>query len=138
VTDPWSVALLVTTAVHVGFQATVTLLVYPALARVAPADWADAHAVHSRRITPLVAVVYGGVLVSCVGALLSRPQDLGVLVAAVGTAGALLITATVAAPTHGRLGAGRTAHLVTRLLVADRLRLTLALVAALGAVAARW
>jgi hypothetical protein len=122
VTHPWSVALLAASAVHLGFQATVTLLVYPALIRVTPADWAAAHTLHSRRITPVVAVVYGAALISCVGAVLSDPGHLGVLVAAGGTAGTLLVTAAVAAPTHGRLATGRTARLVTRLLVADRLR----------------
>ena len=41
--EPWVVALLAATAAHAGFQATVTLLVYPALARVAAADFASAH-----------------------------------------------------------------------------------------------
>ena len=135
-TQPWDLALLAATAAHAGFQATVTLLVYPALARVEAADWSTAHDFHSRRITPLVVVVYGALLVSCVGAVLSSPRSGGVWVAVLGTAGALLATATGAAPTHSGLAAGRTDRLVGRLLLVDRLRLGLALVALAGAVAA--
>jgi hypothetical protein len=137
-TGGWSVALVVAAAVHAGFQATVTMLVYPALVRVPAADWSRAHAFHSRRITPLVVLVYGALLVSCAGALLSSPSSAGVLVAVLGTAGALLVTATGAAPTHGRLGAGRDDVLAARLLRVDRLRLALALVALAGAVGARF
>jgi hypothetical protein len=130
----WSVALLVATAGHAGFQATVTLLVYPALVAVRPADWSATHAAHSRRITALVAVLYAAVLTAGVGAVLSSPRSPGVWVAAVGTAGVLLVTATAAAPTHGRLADGRTDALVSRLLAVDRVRLLLAVVAATGAV----
>jgi hypothetical protein len=136
VSEPWVVALLAATAAHAGFQATVTLLVYPALARVAAADFASTHAFHSRRITPLVAIVYGALLVSGAGAALSSPDSAGVWVAVLGAAGALLLTATGAAPTHGRLGTGRTERLVERLLVLDRLRLGCGLIALAGAVVA--
>jgi hypothetical protein len=133
---PWSVALAVATAAHAGFQATVTLLVYPALVRVPAEDWARAHATHSRRVTALVGVVYGAVVVACVGAVSTSPGSTGVLVAAAASAGVLGVTAVAAAPTHTRLAAGRTDRLVARLLVVDRLRLLLALVALAGAVAA--
>jgi hypothetical protein len=132
----WSVALLVATAGHAGFQLTVTLLVYPALVGVRPADWTTSHGAHSRRITPLVAVLYAAALTAGVGAVLSSPRSPGVWVAALGTAGALLVTAAAAGPTHGRLAAGRTDALVSRLLAADRIRLLLALVAVVGAVLA--
>lgn len=134
--DLWSLALLVTTAVHVGFQATVTLLVYPALVGVPPEDWSRAHRLHSRRITPLVAAVYGPVLVSCTAALVTAPGSPGAWAAGAGTAGALIVTAVAAAPTHSRLGAHRTPALLARLLRVDRLRLASALVALAGAVAA--
>jgi hypothetical protein len=129
----WSTALLVATALHVGFQATVTLLVYPALVRVPSADWSVAHATHSRRITPLVAIVYGAAAVACVGSVVSSPASGGSWVAALGTAGVLLVTATTAAPTHGRLARGPTPQLLRRLLRVDRVRLLLALVALGGA-----
>jgi O-antigen/teichoic acid export membrane protein len=41
VTQPRDLALLAATAAHPGFQATVTLLVYPALARLAAAGRTD-------------------------------------------------------------------------------------------------
>ena len=135
-TDAWSAALLGATAAHAGFQATVTLLVYPALAGVPADDWSSAHDAHSRRITPLVVVVYGALLVACGGAVVSAPTSVGVRVAVLGTAATLLVTAVGAAPTHGRLAAGRSDRLVARLLRVDRLRLVLALVALCGAASA--
>jgi hypothetical protein len=130
----WSAALLAATALHAGFQATVTVLVYPALARVRPEDWAAGHGAHSRAITPLVAVVYAAVLVACTGTVLSSPSSAGAWVAAAATAGAFLVTAAAAAPTHGRLGRERSTLLVARLLAVDRWRLGLAVLALGGAV----
>ena len=132
----WTVALLTATGAHAGFQATVTGLVYPALAGVRAEDFAAAHDAHSRRITPLVAVVYGVAVVASAGALRQSPGSTGVRLAATGTAGAVLVTAAVAAPTHGHLGRRRTPQLVARLLVADRVRLGCAVLALAGAVAA--
>jgi formate-dependent nitrite reductase membrane component NrfD len=128
----WPAALLGATALHAGFQATVTLLVYPALVEVPDDRWATAHALHSRRITPLVGVVYVVLAVACAGALLDDPGSAASWVAGVGAAGAALATATVAAPTHGLLSAGRTPALARRLLVADRVRLGCALLALAG------
>jgi hypothetical protein len=128
----WPALLLGATALHAGFQATVTLLVYPALADVPDELWTEAHARHSRRITPLVAVVYVVLAVACAGALLHDPASPGPWVAGVGAAGAALATATVAAPTHGRLAPGRTPDLVARLLLADRVRFGAAVLALAG------
>ena len=127
--------LVAATALHAGFQVTVTVLVYPALLRVRDSDWSTAHATHSRAITPLVAVVYGGALAACVLALLSRP-DLWVWLAATATVLVFAATGLVAAPTHGRLAAGRTDALVRRLLLADRCRLVGALLALAAALLA--
>lgn len=134
--DGWLVALVAATALHAGFQATVTVLVYPALALVPRHDWSRAHDLHSRTITPLVAVVYGAALIACVGAALSSPRSVTVWGAVLATAGVFAVTALVAAPTHDRLGQGRTDALVTRLLRADRARLVLALAALVSALAA--
>jgi hypothetical protein len=135
--DPagWLTALLGAAALHAGFQLTVTLVVYPALADLPPDGWGPAHDAHSRRITPVVGVVYLAALVACGGALLQAPSP-GVLVAVAGTLAAVAVTAVSAAPTHGRLGRGREDALVRRLLRADRLRCAAALVALAGAVAA--
>ena len=131
----WVVALLGATCLHAGFQLTVTVLVYPALARVPASSWGVEHDRHSRRITPLVGLVYAGVLVTAVGALLHDPSY-AVGVAVAGHALTFGLTAGVAAPLHGRLGRGRDALLVRRLLVADRGRSAGVLVALAGAIAA--
>jgi hypothetical protein len=131
-----STLLLVATALHLGFQATVTVLVYPALARTAPADWSRVHGAHTRRITPLVAVVYGLLAVGAGLAVITDPDDAGVWVAGTGAAGAALVTAVRAGPLHGRLAHGYDAELVRSLVRADRLRLVAAAVAVAGAVSA--
>lgn len=128
--------LLLVAALHLGFQATVSVLVYPALAEAPEERWARVHAAHSRRITPLVAASYLPLLGVLVWSVLSFPTDPGVLVAAAGAALSFLITATVAAPLHGRLAAGRRDDLVRRLLVADRVRVVGAVICVLGALVA--
>ncbi len=126
-----SVALLAAAAVHLGFQLTVTLVVYPALA-LAP-DWDRAHDAHTRAITPVVVLVYGGLLLATGWALLATWLDPWTLLAAAGTGVALLSTALVAGPTHGRLAAGRDERLLRRLLVADQVRTVGAVVCFVGA-----
>ncbi len=126
--------LVAAAALHLGFQLTVTRVVYPALA--AAPDWEPAHAAHSRAIAPLVAVVYGVLLAVGVWALVVVGPDPWVLVSAVGAAVSFLATALVAAPTHGRLGAGRDDRLVARLLAADRARAAGAVVCGVGALLA--
>lgn len=133
----WILALVAATALHAGFQLTVTLVVYPALAGVPTADWSTAHDGHSRRIAPLVALVYGAALVAAVGATLVTPSG-GTVTALVGTLAAMVVTATSAAPTHGRLGRSRDEALVRTLLRADRLRCLAALVAVGGALVAAY
>ena len=128
------VALLAAAAVHLGFQLTVTLVVYPALA-LAP-DWDRAHSAHTRSITPVVVVVYGALVLGNGWALLATWLDPWTLVAAAGAGVALLSTALVAGPTHGRLADGRDPALLRRLLVADRVRTVGAVVCFLGAVLA--
>ncbi|UIJ35629.1 hypothetical protein [Allobranchiibius sp. GilTou73] len=116
-------AFLAATALHAGFQATVTVLVYPALARIPTDRWAVEHDRHSRRITPLVGVVY----------LALAGATVWMLVADRGPwtyAGALLalavavVTGVGAAPVHGRLSRADPV-LIARLLVIDRVRAVL-------------
>jgi hypothetical protein len=127
--------LLIATALHAGFQLTVTLHVYPALLRV-PADrWRETHARHSRGILPLVVLVYAAVLAACTAATLTAPGA-GVWVADAGTAVAVLVTALLAPPLHRRLASGPDASVLRRLRSVDKLRCAGALVAVLGAVAA--
>lgn len=130
------VALVAATAVHAGFQLTVTSVVYPALSRV-PADrFEETHGAHSRSIVPVVALSYSMLLAAVLWAVLALPSSLWVWVAAVGALSAGLTTALVAAPTHGALARERRPELMQRLLVADRVRSVGAVVALTGAVAA--
>ena len=131
--SPWEPWLVASAALHLGFQLTVTLVVYPALAAVPPFEWSLAHAAHSRRISYVVAVAYLPLLGVGLWALVAGPFSTALLVAAAGAALSFLTTALVAAPTHGRLGRGRTDELVGRLLVADRVRLLGAAVCLVGA-----
>jgi hypothetical protein len=129
------VALVAATAVHAGFQAVVTLLVYPAFAEVPSERWSRFHDAHSRRIAGIVVVVYGLLVASSAWVLVAGPRNAGTL-AAVGFAGlAMLTTAAVAAPAHGRLSHGRGDRDLTRLLASDRVRFVAALLAAVAAVA---
>lgn len=125
-------ALIAGTALHAGFQLTVTVLVYPALFRVPARDWPAAHARHSRAITPLVALVYGSATLVAVVAVIREPSA-GRIVALAGTVAAGLVTAGVAAPAHGALGRGRTPGVIARLRVADAARTIAAVVACAGA-----
>jgi hypothetical protein len=136
VTTPATV-LLAATAAHFGFQATVTAVVYPALARVPAAQWTSAHQMHSRAITPVVAVIYGALAVAGCWALLSRP-DAWTLVALAATALAVLVTAVAAAPAHGRLGDGHDPERIGRLLVIDRIRAAAAACALAAAAVSAW
>lgn len=122
-------SLLVATAVHAGFQLAVTMLVYPAFAAVPDQQWSEQHERHSRRITPVVVVVYGPLLLAGGWVLLTGPTLLaGLAVGAAAVASGL--TAAVAVPAHARLGRhGRDRTTLRRLLVADRLRLLAAAVA---------
>lgn len=133
-TDAAPVALLAATTLHLGFQLTVTALVYPALARIAPDDWSPAHDAHSRSIVPLVVVTYGALLTTGTWTVLTTPMSPGLLLALLGTALTFATTAFVAAPTHARLGRdGKTDKAIHRLLRADRVRAAAALLATAGA-----
>ena len=117
-------ALLTASALHLGFQAAVTVVVYPALAELPVDAWPTSHAAHSRRIVWVVGPVYLAVAAAGLWVLISGPYTLLVLVAVAGNALAALTTAFVAAPTHGRLGKeGPTPSLLRRLMRADRVRL---------------
>jgi len=123
--------LLAATAAHAGFQLTVTTVVYPAL--FGAPDWGSAHAVHRRAITPVVTVVYVGLLTASVLVLLDGVHGPGVVVALAGTALSVGTTALFAAPLHGRLSRGRDAALVRQLQAADLVRTVGAFVALSGA-----
>lgn len=126
--------LVAATALHAGFQLVVTFLVYPAFAEVPADDWSRYHEAHSRRITWLVAVVYGLALLAAAGVLITGTWQVGTLTSVAATGLAVLVTMTVAAPAHSRLGRGE--RDLATLLVADRFRLVAAVLAAVAALAA--
>ena len=128
--------LVAATALHAGFQLVVTFLVYPAFAEVPADDWARHHAAHSRRITGLVAVVYGLALLAVAGVVVTGTWQVGTLTSVAATGLAMLVTMAVAAPAHGRLCRGRGERDLATLLAADRVRLGAAVLAAVAALAA--
>ena len=128
------VAFALAAAAHAGFMLTVTVLVYPALVEVGRDAWDTAHARHSRRIVPVVGLVYAALLGTGGALVLDGPDALGWVALAL-TAGALAVTAVAAAPLHGRLRAD-TDDLRHRLLVVDRVRCALAVAGSLAATAA--
>lgn len=127
--------LLAATALHAGFQLVVTALVYPALSETPAEQWRARHDAHTRRIVPVVALVYGSVLVALV-VVVADGLDVGRGVAVAASVAAVLVTATIAAPAHRALGRGWDARVLRRLVVADRLRLVAALTAASAALVA--
>jgi hypothetical protein len=130
-------ALLAAAALHAGFQAVVTLVTYPALVATPARDWAGVHAAHSRRITPVVAVVYGSVLAAWVWALATLPLSPWLLTALAGSVVTGAATAFAAAPTHTRLGReGPRPELLRRLVRADGVRLAGAVLTLAGALGA--
>jgi|SRR6478735_7704960 len=129
-------ALLAVSSVHLGFQVVVTVVVYPALADVPGGRWTAAHDRHSRRIALVVGPLYVLVAAACLWSLLSSP-DAWTLVAVGGNAVAVLVTATMAAPLHGRLSNARgRAVLLTRLRRVDLVRTVAAAVAVVAALLA--
>ncbi|WP_322920508.1 hypothetical protein [Nocardioides renjunii] len=135
---PW---LLLVAGAHLGFQLTVALVVYPALADVPDAGWATAHERHSRRITPLVAAIYLPLVAVLAWTAVAEPGAEGTWLALAGGAVAVLTTAAVAAPTHGRLATAPPAErpeLLRGLRLADQVRTAGAVVCAVGAVVLVW
>jgi hypothetical protein len=134
VVDTAGVALLAASTLHLGFQLTVTVLVYPALARVPADDWSTAHDAHSRAIVPLVVLTYAALLTTAAWSLATSPRSAGLLLAVLGIVVTFATTAVAAAPTHARLGReGRTDPAIHRLLRADRVRAAGAVLTTAGA-----
>ncbi|MBB2901260.1 hypothetical protein FHR75_002048 [Kineococcus radiotolerans] len=130
-------ALLAAAALHAGFQAVVTAVVYPALVATPARDWTAVHAAHSRRITRVVAVVYGSVVAAWGWALATLPLSPWLGVALAGSVLTGAATAFSAAPTHARLGRlGPRPELLARLVRADAVRLAGAVLTLGGAAGA--
>jgi hypothetical protein len=132
--DVAATAFLAAASAYAGFQATVTLVVYPTLAHVRAAHWRQAHDRHSRAVRPLVAVTY--LALAATGAWwLATDWSAVAAVAVVLAALSMAVTAVLAAPLHRRL-IRRDDAALTRLLGVDKLRTLLAIAAAGVAIAA--
>ena len=81
-TDP-STWLLVVAGAHLGFQLTVSLVVYPALREVDADAWSVAHERHSRRIAPLVGALYVPLVLVLASAAVAEPEASGTWLALV-------------------------------------------------------
>ena len=128
-------ALLAASCLHLGFQALVTGVVYPALTDVPPERFPAAHAAHSRRITAVVAPVYALLAAACLAVLVAGPRSAPALASIAAAAVAAGTTALVAVPAHGRLGReGRSDDVLRRLRRADYVRCTAAILGSIGAV----
>jgi hypothetical protein len=78
-------ALVAAGGLHLGFQAVVTIVVYPSLAATRPGDWDVVHAAHSRRITSVVAPLYAVVAAACLWVLVDGPLTTWTLLAMAAT-----------------------------------------------------
>jgi len=125
--DVAATAFLASASAHAGFQATVTLVVYPTLSHVRAAHWRQAHDRHTKQVRPLVAVLYLALAATSVWWLAVDWSRLAVL-AVVLVALPVAVTAVLAAPLHRRL-VRRDEEALTRLLGVDKARTVLALAA---------
>ena len=117
-------AMLLSMGAHFGFQAVVTVVVYPALFEVSQADWQDRHSAHSRRIAFVVVPIYAAVISALAWTLSSLGWSPALLVAICAILLVLLTTSLVAAPLHKTLARdGPTPKLKQRLRRADAIRL---------------
>ena len=132
--DVAATAFLAAASAHAGFQATVTLVVYPTLAHVRTAHWRQAHDRHTHDIRVLVAVAYLLVAGTGVWWLADDFSTLPVVAVLLGLL-PMALTAIVAAPLHRRL-VKRDEDALTRLITVDRVRTFFAFAAVAVTIAA--
>jgi hypothetical protein len=119
-------AFLAAASVQAGFQATVTLVVYPTLSHVRAAHWRQAHDRHTAAVLPLVAVGY--LALAATGAWWLITDWTGLSLVAVALAAASMAVTLVAARLHRRL-VRRDEAALARLLSVDKARTVLAFAA---------
>jgi hypothetical protein len=132
--DVAATAFLAAAAAHAGFQATVTLVVYPTLSHVRAAHWRQWHDRGTRAVRPLVAVAYVALAATGLWWLAVDWSALAV-VAVVLAALSMAVTLVLAAPLHRRL-IRRDEAALARLLGVDKARTLLAFAAVGVAIAA--
>jgi hypothetical protein len=128
---------VVAASAYAGFQWLVHLVVYRSYDMVRPEAFPAFERAHIRRITPIVVVLFGLLLVATATLLAVGRRDVGIA-AAVLLAALLGVTTFGAAPAHGRLVQRYDGDVLRRLLRVDAVRtgiatlqLALAVVAAL-------
>jgi hypothetical protein len=129
-----AVAFALASAVYLGFQATIRLLVYPQLAGVPQPQFRAFERAHQARVTVLVAPLFVALVVSALAVVLLPPPGAPhvlVLSALLPTAVILALTGLGAVPQHRRLSRGFDPQAHRRLLSVDTVRL---LAAGAGAV----
>jgi small-conductance mechanosensitive channel len=92
--------LLLATGVHLGFQAVVTIVVYPGLVDLAPDDWERGHAAHTHRMVIVVIPVYAALFIALGWALATAIFSTALIVTTVAVLIVGMTTALVAAPIH--------------------------------------
>jgi hypothetical protein len=116
--------LSLATGVHLGFQAVVTIVVYPGLVNLAPDDWERGHAAHTHRMVIVVIPVYAALVIALGLALVSVSWSTALIVTTAAILFVGVTTALVAAPIHNRLSVGGpTPKLIRNLRRADTFRL---------------
>jgi hypothetical protein len=132
--DVAATAFLAAASAHAGFQATVTLVVYPTLSHVRAAHWRQAHDRETEAVRPLVAVAYLALAATGAWWLATDWSALAVVAVALAVL-SMAVTAVLARPLHRRL-VRRDDAALARLLGVDRSRTLLACAAAGVAIAA--
>lgn len=135
------VALLASSALHLGFQSTVTTLVYPEVYSVPRREVPAVQERHARTIAPLAAAVYLPVLASAAWAGIATarhpgaPGRLAGILASVGAAIPIVTTASTL-PLHVAVASEPTPGRIQGILAADRARTVTAAVTTVAAMRA--
>ena len=132
--DVAATTFLAVASAQAGFQATLTLVVYPTLSHVRAAHWRQAHDRYIQQVKPLVVAVYLALAATSVWWLADDWSTLAVF-AVVLAALPVAVTAVLAAPLHRRL-VRRDDAALERLLTLDKARAVLAFAAVAVAIVA--
>ena len=120
-------AYLVTVSVYAGFQWTVRIVVYPALADVPASAFVAYLTAYQRRVTHLVAPLFAALLLTTALVATQRSIPIGVRGLALALLAVILATTAFAAiPAHRTLGEGWDVGTHRRLLRADTIRVVAA------------
>jgi uncharacterized membrane protein len=125
-----ALAFVLASALYAGFQWTVRIVVYPQMAKVPPDAFVAYERNHQRLVSIAVGPLFAALGLSSLALLVHRPAGVAESVpvlAVVGVAMLLAVTAFAAVSLHSRLGAGFDDRAHRRLLVVDAVRVVVAL-----------